>query len=177
MLKDRSEPAPKLDGLSQSDIDDMLKNPVQGTVRVDTGLRDVIVFTHKTKSGDLARAAADTSEQRLANVIIVTLEAFKKTQKAAAVGYFGPTHEAFTLAELSINISRHVLVPKHELLSKEDAQALISKVMLSSLAQLPVIKANDAMAKYIRARPGDVVKIERVCPTVGTQIAYRLCRM
>ena len=176
MLNDRGEYAPKLSLLSQADIDDLLEAPVQGVVRIDTGSRDVIFFTHKTKSGDLTRAATDTSEQRLGDAILVTLEPFKKTQRTAAISSFGPAHEAFTLAELSLNISRHVLVPKHELVPADQVESLMAKVMVSRLSQLPVIKPSDAMAKYIRARPGDVVKIVRVCPTAGTQVAFRYCR-
>lgn len=175
MLGDRGEAAPKLAALSEADVDDLAQSSTHGLVRVDTGARDVIFFSHKTKSSDLVKAASDTPEQRLARVILVTLEPFKKTQKAAATSAFGPGHEAFTLADLSLNISRHTLVPKHEIVPADRVPALKEASMVSTLSQLPLIKKSDAMAKYIGARPGDVVKVTRMCPTAGTQIAYRLC--
>lgn len=175
MLADRGEPAPKLMSLSQADIDESIRSAVHGIVRIDTGSRDILIFTNKAKSGDLAKAASETSEQRLDNVMLITPEAFKKTQQGAAVSLFGPRHEAFTLSELSLNISRHILVPKHEIVPGDEVPDLKEMFMVSSLKQLPIIKSYDAMAKYIRARPGDLVKVTRMCPTAGTQIAYRFC--
>ena len=175
MLADRGSSEPKLSVLSETDIDELAEASTQGIVRVDTGSRDIIFFSHKTKSSDIAKAASDTAEQRLGKSILVTIEPLKKTQKAAAVAAFGPTHESFTIAELSINISRHTLVPRHEIVPSDQVQSLPVVSMVSSLSQLPLLKRSDAMAKYIGARPGDVVKITRICPTAGTQIAYRLC--
>ena len=175
MLADRGSPEPKLSVLSEADIDELAEASTQGIVRVDAGSRDIIFFSHKTKSSDIAKAASDTAEQRLGKSILVTIEPLKKTQKAAAVAAFGPTHESFTITELSINISRHTLVPRHEIVPSDQVQSLPIISMVSSLSQLPLIKRSDAMAKYIGARPGDVVKVTRVCPTAGTQVAYRLC--
>lgn len=176
MLADRGEAAPKLAALSPADIDDMISQSQQGMVRIDTGSRDVIVFVHKTKSSDLTRAGSETADQRLADVILVTPEPFKKIQSMTAVSIFGPHHESFTFADLSVNISRHTLVPKHEIVPKSEVGALKDACMVSSLSQLPLIESSDAMAKYIRARPGDVVRVVRCCPTSGTQVAYRYCR-
>lgn len=175
MLSDRGDINTKLAALGSADIDNMVQEAVQGVIRVDTGSRDVLFFIQKIKSSDLVKAAADTSEQRVASVMIVTIEPFKKTQKTAATGAFGPHYEVFTLDELSINISRHMLVPRHELVPSEHIPELQKQTMVSRISQLPIIKRDDAMAKYIRARPGDVVQVTRTCPTVGTQVAYRYC--
>lgn len=176
MLADRGESDAKLASLSLADIDDLASSASQGIVRIDSGSRDVIFFVYKTKSGDLVRAASETADQRLSRAILVTIEPLKKTQKAAALTSFGPLHEQFTLAELALNISRHTLVPKHELIPKGDIPALKARLKLSSMTQLPLIASSDAMAKYIGMRPGDVVQVTRTCPTSGTQVAYRYCR-
>lgn len=176
MFADRGEPAPKLAALSPADIEEHVSSAVQGIVRLDTGSRDVIFFTNKTKSSDLVKAASETSEQRLSDAILVTLEPFKKTQRVTAVSHFGPRHEAFAISELTFNISRHTLVPKHEIVPAIEVPDIKASTMVSRLSQLPIIKSGDAMAKYIRARPGDVVRVTRTCPTSGTQIAFRYCR-
>ena len=40
---------------------------------------------------------------------------------------------------------------------------------------LPVILRDDAMARYLGLRPGEVVRILRPSPTSGTYVSYRIC--
>ena len=72
----------------------------------------------------------------------------------------------------AFNIFKHKLVPKHEILSKEEAEELLKKYRIKPW-QLPWIKASDVAAKMIGAKPGDVLKITRESPTAGRAVAYR----
>ncbi len=69
----------------------------------------------------------------------------------------------------------HVLVPVHELLSKEEAEKVIKKYGDKNL--FPKIKKNDpALALFgIKAKPGDIIKITRNDPT-GRYAVYRVVR-
>ncbi|MCD6549900.1 DNA-directed RNA polymerase subunit H [Candidatus Micrarchaeota archaeon] len=69
----------------------------------------------------------------------------------------------------------HVLVPIHELLSKEEAEKVIKKYGDKNL--FPKIKKNDpALALFgIKAKPGDIIKITRNDPT-GRHVVYRVVR-
>jgi len=67
----------------------------------------------------------------------------------------------------------HILVPKHEILTEEEAEVLLKTLGISK-EQLPKIKADDPIAKEIGAKPGDIVRIIRESPTAGRSIAYRL---
>ena len=71
-----------------------------------------------------------------------------------------------------IDIFEHELVPKHILLSKEEAKEILVKYRISPY-QLPHIKASDPAAREIKAAPRDVVKIIRKSSTVGEAIVYR----
>jgi len=66
-----------------------------------------------------------------------------------------------------------MLVPKHEVLSKEEAEELLRSLGIKK-EQLPKIKATDPIAKEIGAKVGEIVKITRESPTAGKSIAYRL---
>jgi len=74
---------------------------------------------------------------------------------------------------MKIKLQDHILVPKHEVLSKEEAEELL-KVLGIKKEQLPKIKSNDPIVKEIGAKPGDIVKITRESLTAGKSIFYRL---
>lgn len=81
--------------------------------------------------------------------------------------------QVFMLKELMYNPSKHVLVPKHEKLSEDEAKAVLEKYMIKSKAQLPQIHKTDIMARWLGLRHGDVVRITRHNPTSGEYYYYR----
>lgn len=72
----------------------------------------------------------------------------------------------------AFNIFKHKLVPKHEILSKEEAEKLLKKYRIKPY-RLPQIKASDPAARMIGAKQGDVLKITRKSPTAGRVVVYR----
>ncbi len=74
---------------------------------------------------------------------------------------------------MKFRLQDHILVPKHEVLSQEEAEELL-RVLGISKEQLPKIKATDPIVKEIGAKPGDIVKITRESLTAGKSVFYRL---
>ena len=72
----------------------------------------------------------------------------------------------------SFDIFKHELVPKHEVLSPEETEKLLEKYRVKPY-QLPRIRASDAAAIAIGAKPGDVVQITRKSVTAGKSVSYR----
>lgn len=72
----------------------------------------------------------------------------------------------------SFDIFKHVLVPKHEILTPEEREELLAKYRVKPY-QLPKIKSSDPAIKAIGAKPGDIVRIIRKSPTAGEYVAYR----
>lgn len=72
----------------------------------------------------------------------------------------------------TIDVSSHILVPKHILLSKEEAQEILKKYRIKPY-QLPYIKRADPAIRDIKAQTGDIIKIVRKSDTAGEAIAYR----
>jgi len=71
-----------------------------------------------------------------------------------------------------IDVSSHVLVPKHILLAKEEAEQVLKMYRIKPY-QLPYIKRSDPAIRDIKAQAGDVIKIVRRSGTAGEAIVYR----
>lgn len=82
--------------------------------------------------------------------------------------------ELFTLMELQYNITKHKLVPKHELLGEDFKEKLVKKYHLVSSKQLPKIQVTDPVSRYFGAMEGEVFKITRISETAGKYITYRV---
>ena len=72
----------------------------------------------------------------------------------------------------AFKVSTHFLIPKHELLTKEEASQFLGRFN-SSPSQFPYIQSTDSIAKEIGAKPGDFVRITRRSETAGTSTYYR----
>jgi DNA-directed RNA polymerase subunit H len=73
----------------------------------------------------------------------------------------------------SLNVLEHELVPKHEVLSKEEQEEVLKKFSATA-DELPKIRSSDSVLKYIEAKSGDVIRITRKSPTAGETIYYRI---
>jgi DNA-directed RNA polymerase subunit H (RpoH/RPB5) len=84
---------------------------------------------------------------------------------------------SFFQADSLVNDPRqHVLVPKHELVKKEDISALKKFLNIQSVANLPFIRFHqDIQTRLLGAVPGDVIKVTRPSSSSGVETIYRVC--
>tara|TARA_B100001094_G_scaffold332756_1_gene406309 strand:+ start:6837 stop:7370 length:534 start_codon:yes stop_codon:yes gene_type:complete len=84
--------------------------------------------------------------------------------------------ECFHINELMYNVTKHSLVPKHELMSKDFLKTLL-KELKTTEKHLPKIKQCDPIARYYGANLGDLFKITRKSENSYETTYYRLvCR-
>jgi DNA-directed RNA polymerase subunit H (RpoH/RPB5) len=83
--------------------------------------------------------------------------------------------QIFDIRSLGFNISKHRKVPRHRIVNENEKPVIIKNYNLKSLDQMPKILSQDAMAKFIGARPGDVVEVVGLCETSADNLRYRYC--
>jgi len=66
----------------------------------------------------------------------------------------------------------HVYVPKHEIMTKKDAEQVLEKFNCKA-TELPLIFVNDPAILGLGIKPGDMIKITRKSATAGESEYYR----
>lgn len=129
---------------------------------IGTGIHTFHVFFHnedrvgvKMLRHLIENTAADT------NIVVSTEGPTTFTRKEAE----GSNVQFFLFKDLSVNITRHKIVPKHELVIGE---------IPWSVDELPRIPVSDPVVMYYNFKPGSVVKISRVLGAHEPQVYYRL---
>ena len=74
--------------------------------------------------------------------------------------------------ETDFDVTKHILVPKHTLLIDKEKEKLFDKYKIT-IKELPKIMLTDPAIKHLKAKIGDVIKIERNSSTSGKSIFYR----
>ena len=78
------------------------------------------------------------------------------------------TIELFNVDELTFNISKHRLVPRHIKLNTDERDTFVKDFGV----KIPAILKTDPIAKLYLYKPGDIIKIIRP----NNEISYRICK-
>ena len=73
---------------------------------------------------------------------------------------------------VSSNIEKHIFVPKHIKLAKEEAEEVLTQFNISR-KQLPRILKKDPAIANLNVKPGDIIKIIRDSKTTNEAVFYR----
>ena len=81
--------------------------------------------------------------------------------------------EVFKFNKLQSDISEHVLVPLHVVLTKEEGDSVLESYRARK-REMPLIKTNENIAKYYNMKPGEITRIFRPSPLTCESVGYRL---
>ncbi len=86
----------------------------------------------------------------------------------------GKRIEYFDYSELLINITKHILVPTHTILTEVEKEELLKRYSLKRDTQLPKLLSSDPISRYYGLRKGQVVKVLRQSLTSTSYVTYRI---
>jgi len=81
----------------------------------------------------------------------------------------------FQINELLFNPTKHQLVPPHRKLKPEEAIEIMTKYLIKSKLQMPLILKTDVIAKWLGLKQGEIVEIIRYNENSGKSYYYRCC--
>ena len=139
----------------------------------------LIVFSTKTRVGNSELTAFIKFAQENGyngGIIIVSQTPISESVQNSLVRHISekenPLVQIFEIRKLQFNISKHRKVPSHKLLSDSEKAEIVK---LYEPDKMPKILCQDEMAKFIGARPGDIVEVVGMCQTSVENKRWRYC--
>lgn len=84
--------------------------------------------------------------------------------------------EIFHISELQFNVTKHSLVPLHQIVMDKDEREKVKKdYQVQDFKMLPLIFNSDPVIRFIGGKTGDLIRITRNPNHVGEHILYRYC--
>lgn len=176
MLQDRGI---NVGPVTKHHLSDMLStDPFKTIIEVVVNKVKIIYYTpSKFKTADVKKVLEEDVTNAVAHdLYILVLNENPTASNMKALHDIKVNLEIHLLKHMMINITKHVLVPKHEVIKdKAVIDALVEQYKLKNKYQFPIILKSDPIAKYYGMKSGDVVKITRVSESAGQYIVYRCC--
>lgn len=170
MLTDRGIDISNLEAISNDELSIMVKSGKIFSLKINSNMTVIYYTSSKFKINDLKKYLDDSK-----HIILIFKEKINNLNIKNIKENTEVFVEIFMLKELQYNISKHVLVPKHEIVKDDNEIESILSTYQVKKSQLPIILKNDPMARYLDVKSGDIVKITRNSPSAGEAIIYRYC--
>ncbi|EOY09046.1 Eukaryotic rpb5 RNA polymerase subunit family protein isoform 1 [Theobroma cacao] len=147
---------------------------LSATHKTDPSKRILVVFYGPGMvkvSGIRLIAGLITNKESLTGLILV-LQNHITNQALKALDLFSFKVEIFQITDLLVNITKHVLKPKHQVLTEQEKQKLLQKYSIEE-KQLPRLLKKDAIARYYGYERGQVVKVMYDGEITQSHVTYR----
>lgn len=172
MLKDRNLKIGEVE--SAHIIDELNNDNLKQVIEIVIDDIKIVYYTPlKFKWADIKKNFEDTEPHSL--YILVVQENITQNNMKSIMAMNLPL-EIHLLSRLQFNITKHSLVPSHEVIrDKQVIEDVLNMYKLKNKYQLPIILKTDPIAKYYGMKNGELVKITRTSETAGEYIMYRCC--
>lgn len=144
------------------------------TLASDLSKKVQIVFCppEPVKIATIREIYSRIKEQNLSRLILILQGKIMSRARESIKEIFTFQVEIFQITELLVNITKHVLKPKHEVLTAEEKAKLLKEYNVED-SQLPRMLETDAVARYYGLGKGTVVKVTYDNELTGNHVTYR----
>lgn len=130
--------------------------------------KDVMTFIEFSKENSYSNGIIIVSMSRPSDAVLTSLRNYISNTEV-------PLVQIFELRHLQFNISKHVKVPKHRLVTAQELPEILKANNVDKPNLFRKIDSQDPMAKWIGARPGDVIEVTGMCETSAENKRYLFC--
>jgi DNA-directed RNA polymerase subunit H len=143
----------------------------------------LVIFSDKSRinEANLSSYIKFSSENGYTNgtIIVSVIPSSEKIMNTVR-GYISkkenPLLQIFDILRLQTDISKHRKYVPHRILSNQETTLLEQKFAITKpREQLAWIDSQDAAAKWIGARPGDLIEVVRFSESAGDSRSWRYC--
>ncbi len=139
-------------------------------------LKIIYYLNTKFKFADLKKYIQSKDNEKVTDIIIIFKEKINSFNPKNIDDFNNINLQTFIIKELLFNISKHSLVPRHEVVKDStEISKLVEHYNLKSKLQFPIILKTDPMAKYLNVQSGELVRVTRISPSSGESVLYRCC--
>jgi DNA-directed RNA polymerase I, II, and III subunit RPABC1 len=135
----------------------------------------LVHFSSKSRiSQDTIDSVLATMKEGGATRAIIVVDTPPSSVVLNVVRKYADVLQLFHTKQLQFDITTHRKVPPHRILTAEEKNAFLEKYRANT-EFMPAIDSQDPMAKWIGARPGDIVEILRRSESAASTPYYRVC--
>lgn len=193
MLKDRNINTDDYDNFSQEELELMYKahpkitheiNPLDMVFKEKVTVK--YVLQPKLRSKDLIEVVDTMIEENVVSegdTLIFIIRDTMKAEESIELNFENVYQnknvfvQMFDINKLMFNVTKHTLVPKHQIMSEEDKTSMLKILNLDNPNQFQIIKKNDPVAKYMGMKTGQACYVYRISPTAGYHVNIRYCEL
>ena len=141
---------------------------------------DITLFKTKKKLNDHNKYIEKIENKKNTDLVIIytnnlkSINYYYTLSKGYMDNYNFNNYHVINYKLLYINITNHIFVPKHEIISENEKNELIDKYYLKDLTDLSCISFQDPQVIFIGGKINDVIKITRISDTAETSLIYKL---
>jgi len=140
----------------------------------------LVVFSQKenglmTRDITIFKTFASSNGYRNGMIIVALFPAsenvLKMIKSAASEGV-----QFFHIRQLQFDVTTHRMAMPHRIMKEDERMAMFKRYNVTKPEeQLPWIDSQDTMAKWLGAKPGDILEVTRHSDVAGPQLYYRYC--
>jgi DNA-directed RNA polymerase subunit H (RpoH/RPB5) len=141
----------------------------------------LIIFCTKTRCSerDLLAYIQYLTENPHTSLIIVTLSGSSEKVLKTLCDHLSTRDtsyvQLFNIRNLQFNYSQHVKVPRHRIVGENEISEILKTTQCKTPELFRKIWCQDPMAKWIGARPSDIIEVTGMCMTSAENKHYLYC--